>query len=158
WFRHAALRGGDASDLDRSGNFGTLDQVRALEWVRDNAAAFGGDPGNVTVFGESAGGTNVFALLLASPARGLFHRAIAQSGNLAFAPTDVAEGFVDDPRPSHLNSSSEAAARMLVADRTVPDRAGARARLAAMAPAETAAWLRGRPAADVLRAFPPGPG
>ena len=108
WFRHPALRDAGASELDRSGNFGTLDQVRALEWVRDNAAAFGGDPGNVTVFGESAGGTNVFALLLAPPARGLFHRAIVESGNLSFGAPATAEGFVDDPQPSHPNASGEA--------------------------------------------------
>jgi para-nitrobenzyl esterase len=60
-------------------NLGIRDQVAALEWVRDNIAAFGGDPHNVTIFGESAGGTSVTTLLTAPPARGLFHRAIAQS-------------------------------------------------------------------------------
>src|SRR6185369_9241524 len=63
WFRHPALRETATSDAERSGNFGTLDLVRALQWVRENAAAFGGDPGNVTIFGESAGGTNVVTLL-----------------------------------------------------------------------------------------------
>jgi para-nitrobenzyl esterase len=66
-------------------NLGIRDQVAALEWVRDNIAAFGGDPGNVTVFGESAGGTSVTTLLAVPAARGLFHRAIAQSP----APTAV---------------------------------------------------------------------
>jgi para-nitrobenzyl esterase len=60
-------------------NLGIRDQVAALEWVRDNIAAFGGDPDNVTIFGESAGGTSVATLLTAPAARGLFHRAIAQS-------------------------------------------------------------------------------
>lgn len=66
----------------QSGNSGMLDIVLALEWVRDNIAAFGGDPGNVTVFGESGGGGKVLTLLGMPPARGLFHRAIVQSGPL----------------------------------------------------------------------------
>lgn len=63
-----------------SGVAGLLDQVAVLEWVRDNIAAFGGDPGNVTIFGESAGGMSVATLLGTPRARGLFRRAIAQSG------------------------------------------------------------------------------
>jgi para-nitrobenzyl esterase len=63
-----------------SGINGILDQVAALEWVRDNVAAFGGDPGNVTIFGESAGGMSVATLLGVPAARGLFHKAIPQSG------------------------------------------------------------------------------
>src|SRR5215831_8673990 len=59
-----------------SGNAGMLDLVAALEWVRDNIAAFGGDPGNVTIFGESGGGMKVSLLLAMPAAKGLFHRAI----------------------------------------------------------------------------------
>ena len=62
-----------------SGNYGLLDQIAALEWVRDNVAVFGGDPDNVTIFGESAGGEAVLNLMTTPRARGLFHRAIAQS-------------------------------------------------------------------------------
>ncbi|MCU1372269.1 MAG: carboxylesterase type, partial [Ilumatobacteraceae bacterium] len=63
-----------------SGNNGMLDLVQALEWVRDNAAAFGGDPGNVTIMGESGGGVKVSLLHVMPRAAGLFHRAIIQSG------------------------------------------------------------------------------
>jgi len=65
-----------------SGNVGMLDAVQALEWVRDNIANFGGDPQNVTIFGESGGGGKVGSLLCMPPARGLFHKAIIMSGTI----------------------------------------------------------------------------
>jgi para-nitrobenzyl esterase len=67
------------SDRRASGNQGLLDMVAALQWVRDNIASFGGDPKRVTIFGESAGGGAVMALMLVPQAKGLFHRAIAES-------------------------------------------------------------------------------
>jgi para-nitrobenzyl esterase len=64
-----------------SGNAGMLDCVLALEWVRDNIAHFGGDPNNVTIFGESGGGGKVSVLMAMPPAKGLFHKAIVESGS-----------------------------------------------------------------------------
>ncbi|WP_279350442.1 carboxylesterase/lipase family protein [Erythrobacter litoralis] len=69
----------------RSGNLGSLDAVKALEWVRDNAAAIGGDPENVTIFGESGGAAKVSTLMAMEEARGLFDRAIAQSGSMSLS-------------------------------------------------------------------------
>lgn len=74
------LGGVGGTEYAESGNLGLLDQVASLEWVKDNIAAFGGDPGNVTIFGESAGGMSVCTLLGTPAAGGLFRRAIAQSG------------------------------------------------------------------------------
>ena len=68
-----------------SGNAGMLDAVLALQWVRDNIANFGGDPGNVTIFGQSGGGAKVSALLAMPTAKGLFHKAIVESGSYASA-------------------------------------------------------------------------
>ncbi|MDQ3334110.1 MAG: carboxylesterase family protein [Myxococcota bacterium] len=70
-----------------AGVFGLLDQVAALRWVKDNIAAFGGDPNNVTIFGESAGARDVCSLVASPTAKGLFHRAIMQSGGCKFLPT-----------------------------------------------------------------------
>lgn len=69
-----------------SGNYAVLDQIAALQWVRRNIAAFGGDPGNVTIFGNSAGASSVNRLMVSPLAAGLFHRAIVQSGSALNTP------------------------------------------------------------------------
>ena len=79
-FGHLDLSGVGGERFASSGNAGLLDLVAALEWVREHAARFGGDPGNITIFGQSGGGGKVSALLAMPSAKGLFHKAIVQSG------------------------------------------------------------------------------
>jgi para-nitrobenzyl esterase len=79
-FGHLDLSSAGGERFAQSGNVGVLDLVAALEWVRDNAAQFGGDAGNVTIFGQSGGGGKVSALLAMPAAKGLFHKAIIESG------------------------------------------------------------------------------
>jgi para-nitrobenzyl esterase len=92
------------SDLDpafaRSGNVGQLDLVAALEWVRDNIAAFGGDANNVTIHGESGGGSKIHVLMAMPAAKGLFHRAVCQSGVIRRSATGLSV-------PDHAKATEE---------------------------------------------------
>jgi len=153
WFSHPALRTPGVSPSDGSGNYAVLDMIRALEWVRSEIASFGGDPGRVTVFGESAGGTNVFALLLSPPARGLFQRAISQSGSAGSIARSEAEGIREEGEGTHLNSSGEVLLDLLVVDGSASDRASAREKWAAISPAEANAYLRGKSSDDLMAVF-----
>ena len=115
WFYHPSFAATSNDQGDKSGNFGTLDQIMALKWVRKNIEDFGGDKNNVTIFGESAGGHNVFALLSSPLAKGLFHKAISQSGATNSFSTKEASKFFDNKESSLLTSSKEVISKLLVA-------------------------------------------
>ena len=98
YFSHAENRMRADSLLDQSANFALLDIIAGLEWVQRNIGVFGGDPHRVTLFGESAGAINTLSLLASPLAKGLFHRAIVQSGGARSFSLDEAEKL-------HPNSS-----------------------------------------------------
>jgi para-nitrobenzyl esterase len=95
YFMHPALS--RESEYGVSGNYGTLDQIAALSWVKHNIRAFGGDPDNVTIFGESAGGESVAHMLTSPLSRGLFHKAILQSPANLGQMTFLRLAFLNNP-------------------------------------------------------------
>jgi len=141
WLRHAALREG-ATDEEKSGNFGGLDLIHALRWVHANIGVFGGNPDRVTIFGESAGGRNVFALLRTPAARGLFAGAIVESGGTRTSGLAEAEEATVVPAARRGPSSGDVLAKLL----------GERA--ARMTNAEIAAFLRAQTRAQIFAAYP----
>jgi para-nitrobenzyl esterase len=107
-----------AENADKvSGNYGILDQIAALKWVKENIANFGGDPDNVTIDGQSAGSMSVKCLLVSPLAKGQFHRAIAQSGSLISGDRAISET---------LQNAEQIGAKIL-ADANIPDIASLRA-------------------------------
>lgn len=148
---HPAL----SAEHDRgvSGNQGLRDQIAALEWVRDNVGQFGGDAGNVTIFGESAGALSV-SLLQASPmARGLFHRVIGQSGG-AFQPMTFRAEATAYSGPAEAVGEKFAAALAATGD---ADDTGEGAAAEAEAPDTSLDALRAAPAERVLATFQSDP-
>jgi para-nitrobenzyl esterase len=155
WMSLPALRSAAATPADGSSNFGLLDLIAALQWIKDNIAVFGGDPGNVTIFGESSGGHDVMALLAASPAKGLFQRAISESGSVHATPRPEAENYADDAEPGSPNSAREFINRLLVVDGAA-DRTAAKAKQQGMSDQALLAYLRSKTADQLLGAVTRG--
>ncbi|WP_109259324.1 carboxylesterase/lipase family protein [Hyphobacterium indicum] len=131
FFSHPALREAGSGIA----NFALTDHLAALNWVQDNIISYGGDPDTVTIFGESAGGTNVAALMASPLAGGLFHRAIMQSGSASSVPLAEAEGTEGE----EANPSIETARRFVAGE-------------------VTADALREVPLADIFAAYSAGGG
>ncbi len=152
WFTHPALRENNATPEDQSGNFGTLDIIHVLSWVQENIEYFGGDKDNVTVFGESAGGVNTFAMLLSPVAKGLFHKAIVQSGAIRSSTMALGENFKDANRPGHPASSREIINRLLIADHIVDNREAAKTHQKKMTNPEIRDYLYNKSNLDIFNA------
>jgi len=122
YFAHPALT--KDAGAEPTGDFGLMDQIAALKWVQRNIAAFGGDPKNVTVFGESAGGMSVLALLATPSAKGLYAKAIVESGAGWFKPVTLAdkerEGAEQLARIGVPGAASAADLRAIPVEKLVP--------------------------------------
>jgi para-nitrobenzyl esterase len=157
WFTHPALATGDA--LHDSGNYGTLDAVHILDWVQDNIGAFGGNPENVTVFGESAGSRDTLAMMISPLADGKFHRAIAESGGIATAEMWAGQHYMDDPvAPGHSRSSREVINSLLIADGRAADREAAIQMQNEMSDVEIATFLYTRSNDEIMSMYDGGYG
>lgn len=130
----------DGDPLDDSGNYGTLDIIQALRWVRENIAAFGGNPHNIVIVGESAGGFNVFSLLISPEAKDLFHKAISESGGF-FWDTNT----IEDAR-----ASTWAAIERILANDGCTD--------SGCYPGDLKAYLMGKSPEEIFGVYPFMPG
>jgi len=141
-FAHQSLRNTSDNAEDASGNYAVLDIIAALKWVQSNIAEFGGDINNVTIFGESAGGRNVYSMLASPLAKGLFHKAIIQSGSTHTTDAIHAEAFRQASGQGYSNSSNEILAQMLLNDEKAHDSASAKSLIAKQEDSEIAGYLR----------------
>lgn len=148
WLRLKQLQTGNA--LDDSGNFGTLDTIKALQYVNRNIDKFGGDPNNVTIWGQSAGAVNVFALMASPQAAGLFHKAVPVSGGATSVPSAQA------PLPSMATAAAQERYAntllyaLVIDSGLAADAPTAKTYVDGKTSAEIAAFLRGKTPAEII--------
>ncbi len=142
WFKHPAVTN-SGSPEDQSGNFATLDIIKSLEWVRDNIEAFGGDPHNITVAGESGGAFNVLSLLISPAAKGLFHRAVAESGLSLIWSSETAE-----------DQSNSLLANLLMKDHKAKNEDEATQIINGMSDEEINEYFRSQSPFKIMKCFP----
>ncbi len=142
WFMHPAVTGSGSPD-DQSGNYGTLDLVKSLEWVRDNIRAFGGNPNNVTIAGESGGAFNVLSLLVSPSAKGLFHQAVVESGLTSVCSIEEAKA-----------QSERLLIALLISDRKVANEEEAVKHISEMQDDEINTYLRSKSAFTITKNIP----
>jgi len=150
WMTHPALRDGGTTD-DQSGNYGTLDQMKALAWVENNIAAFGGDPNKVTVGGQSAGGQAVMNLIITPKTDVLFQQAFAESPALGQLMPLTATATGD-------TQANEVIDWLLVDDGTVANLTDAATHRGSMSNTQIQTYLRGKKVKKILQAAIGGPG
>ena len=153
-FAHKSLRNTSDNPKDASGNFAVLDMIAALTWVRNNIAEFGGDPNNVTIFGESAGGRNVYAMLASPLAKGLFHKAIIQSGSTHTTEMELAESLLKESGEGYSNSSNEVLAHMLIREQRIAEAQDLSRYLSDKSDIEIANYLRQQTPANLMAHIP----
>lgn len=139
WFYHPALNPNGSAE-DKSGNYGTLDQIKALKWIKSNIKEFGGNPNNVTVAGESTGAYHALNLMISPLAKGLFNKVVASGGS-----------GVNYPLSTGIERSNAAIDNLLVADGTCTDLASAAEYRAGMSNKQIASYLRSKTDKEIER-------
>lgn len=135
-----------------TGNFALLDNLQALRFIQRNIAGFGGDSGNVTLMGQSAGAINALALLTAPQAAGLFHKLVPISGGLSL-PSNLPAGALPTLQPAsrYAAQAAQLLAQLVVDDGLAPDAAAAQALVAGWTPSQLGSYLRGKDARVLLQ-------
>jgi len=154
WFYEPALWEGGDDALDRSGNFGLLDQIKLLQWVRANIATFGGDPERVSIFGESAGGQNTLALMVSPLAEGLFQGAIAQSGyTSSVTPLEASAPSIGKKAEGNSGTSGDMLLYWIQESRGTSSREDALEQAKKMPPGDINRFLRSRSPEELVMGY-----